>query len=134
MMDKDQILDRVAPEHREEFLKFIATGQASDAFIAYLDTDAGCQQAVDWVFRQQSADFDKFFAEMKANRNVQAAIEQTAPRKLASAISTIRGLPPEKQNEAVEAAASLVNGTLPEPARQTYAEDLKRVVVKPSVC
>ena len=37
-----------------DFVSFVETGEASDEFIAFLDTSKDCQRAVDMVLEQES--------------------------------------------------------------------------------
>ncbi len=44
----------VHPQWRDEFLRFVETGNASAAFMDYLDANEGCQRAVDSIIDQQA--------------------------------------------------------------------------------
>jgi len=43
----EQTLRLVAPEFRQEFLSFVEIGEASPDFLAYLDSDEDCQDALE---------------------------------------------------------------------------------------
>ncbi|HVT14947.1 MAG TPA: hypothetical protein VHQ90_02050 [Thermoanaerobaculia bacterium] len=54
-MVNEEVLRHVDPAWRGEFKRFIETGEASEGFLRYLDTDEECQQALDEVFASESA-------------------------------------------------------------------------------
>ncbi len=47
-------LEKVKPEYRAAFEKFVKTGNANMEFLSYLDTDKGVQEAVDMVFSSEA--------------------------------------------------------------------------------
>jgi hypothetical protein len=46
-MDMKEILELVQPEWREEFLSFVTTGEATPAFLEFLENDPDCDRAAD---------------------------------------------------------------------------------------
>ena len=59
-MRLEELTDQIAPEWRAAFVQFIRTGDASDDFLAYLDSDPACQEAVEAAFAAQSEAFRRF--------------------------------------------------------------------------
>jgi hypothetical protein len=54
-MVNEEVLRHVDPAWHVEFRRFIETGEASEGFLRYLDTDEECQKALDGVFASESA-------------------------------------------------------------------------------
>ena len=53
-MHLSDALALVDPKWARDFVSFVQTGDASDEFIAFLDTSKECQRAVDMVLEQES--------------------------------------------------------------------------------
>jgi hypothetical protein len=64
-MRLDDLLRNVERQWHSEFLRFIETGDASDAFLEYLDRDQRGQQAVEMAFNSQAAAFEGLAEELK---------------------------------------------------------------------
>lgn len=56
----EELVNLVQAEWREEFRRFIETGDASESFLAFLDTDVQCQKLIERAFALQLADLDDF--------------------------------------------------------------------------
>jgi hypothetical protein len=54
-----RVLPQIQPKWRDSFLHFIETGQGSDDFFNYLDSDESCQTALDMVIDAQAEIFQK---------------------------------------------------------------------------
>lgn len=61
----ENILSLVHPEFRDEFLHFLQTGEASPAFLGYLDGDENCQLAMERVFAEKAAPIRAGVEEMR---------------------------------------------------------------------
>lgn len=48
------VMQLVAPRFRAEFLQFIEAGEASAEFLAYLDRDEDCQDAIELALAEQT--------------------------------------------------------------------------------
>ena len=64
-MNIEALTNRVPPEWRSEFKRFVQSGDASKEFFDFLDSDPTCQQAVEEAFAQQAAGFERLAAEMR---------------------------------------------------------------------
>lgn len=53
-MNKAELLKLVDPKWHAEFLKFVDSGEASEEFLKYADTDIGCQKAIEIVMKEQA--------------------------------------------------------------------------------
>lgn len=62
-MDLRDVLPLVAPRHREQFILFIKTGEATRKFLRYLDRSPNCQLAVERVYRTRWAEFAHLFGD-----------------------------------------------------------------------
>lgn len=51
-------VDLVQPAYREDFLRFVETGEADDSFFDYLEKDEDAQKAVDIVYERQVKAFE----------------------------------------------------------------------------
>src|SRR5262245_3553657 len=50
----EEILAHVEPDRRPAFLTFVATGEADEGFLQFLERDERAQQAVEIAFRAQA--------------------------------------------------------------------------------
>lgn len=64
-MKIEEIATQVKPEWREDFLKFIETGNASAEFLKHLDEDENCQVAVSQAFVRQAMSLQNLAATIK---------------------------------------------------------------------
>ncbi|MBI4141645.1 hypothetical protein HY484_01830 [Candidatus Woesearchaeota archaeon] len=55
----------VDTQYQDEFLKFVGTGEASEAFLKYLETNVDAQKAVDIVFETQAKAFEDLVRNLK---------------------------------------------------------------------
>ena len=58
-MSLKNIAREIPPKWQTDFTRFVETGEASQAFLDFLDEDNGCQTAVDRAFTEQAAGFKK---------------------------------------------------------------------------
>lgn len=59
-------LEKIRPEFRGSFYRFIDTGEADEAFLKYMDEDKDCRQAVDTALTQQAKGIREFAEALKA--------------------------------------------------------------------
>lgn len=45
-----ELLPRIDPAWREDYVRFVETGEASDDLLAYLDEHEDCRELVEFVF------------------------------------------------------------------------------------
>jgi hypothetical protein len=65
-MKLEELIERVKPDWRPDFLSFIETGEAQEAFLTYLDHDADAEAAVELAFSSQATAFEKLGRELSA--------------------------------------------------------------------
>ena len=113
----ESVLKQIKPEWREEFRRFVDTGDASDTFLAYLDNSEEGKHAVELAFNAQA---DALTGLADALRSLQT--ENVAPQtikpadaasaKVTEAVEGLVRLPPEEGQQAVKQAASVLSGSL----------------------
>jgi hypothetical protein len=54
MFTQFDCLRLVFPEFHQEFIEFVETGDAGKEFLAYMDSDAQCQEAVEMAFTEET--------------------------------------------------------------------------------
>ncbi len=82
-MRLEELTDQIAPEWRAAFVQFIRTGDASDDFLAYLDSDPACQEAVEAAFAAQSEAFRRFAKLASDPDELAAAVQQRSSEVIA---------------------------------------------------
>lgn len=87
-MKLENLVDQVAPAWRSEFVQFIHTGEASDEFLSYLDTDPSSQEAVEQAFAAQSAAFQEFAKLLQSPEELAASVSAPSSTDLANEISS----------------------------------------------
>jgi hypothetical protein len=107
-------LKLVDPKWREAFRKFVETGDGSQEFRDYLDNDQNCQKAIDMVFNEQAAAFDKLFDAMRQDV---AARRAGAPGAV-QASQADATLIAEKLKEAVKPLVGMTRTEQDETTRQ----------------
>lgn len=103
----DELTSMIAPQWRKDFEHFIETGDASDAFRKYMDSDARCQEAVERAFEIKTA-------------GLEALAEALAGDSLATDAASTNSDDWVPLALAIERVASLSQG-----ARQCVARHLK---------
>ena len=114
---------------RDQFKEYLATGNGTPEFFAFLDTDAAGQEAVEAALAQRAAAFDRFTSELK--RVFQATDATGDPRKyIAPDVAVVAGLPREERsalvNNIVEAASHL-NGNARRSVRDFFRDLSQRL-------
>ena len=69
-MTQEELLRMVEPMWQRDFESFVDSGEASEAFLRYMNQDASCQRAVDAVFRQQAAALEELSRDLRAERRL----------------------------------------------------------------
>lgn len=64
-MNIEELAMRVPDAWRKEFVRFVESGDASDEFLDFLDSDPACQEVVEEAFAQQAAAFERLAAELR---------------------------------------------------------------------
>jgi hypothetical protein len=64
-MDKAILLKLINPKWHNDFLSFVKSGDASEAFLRYLEKDNDAQKAAEMAFEAQVETFEKFAGALK---------------------------------------------------------------------
>ncbi len=87
------LLENVDDQWRSEFVRFVETGEADDAFLTYLDENEGAQTAVEGAFKRQAAKFEELATELKRRQEQSSATEShivsaasTTPTRIAAVV------------------------------------------------
>lgn len=120
-MRLEELTDRIAYRWRADFLRFIETGRADEAFLAFLDTDADAQAAVEGAFQAQAASFESFAALLNdESGSLEEASGQRAAEAVAGRLSdVVEALPENEQFAVLQRAAE---GLLPKLPRELHEE------------
>jgi len=102
-----------------DFVSFVETGEASDEFIAFLDTSKECQRAVDMVLEQESgkvARVAQLLREPAARSQAVSPASRplatvTAPESalIAEALGAALALPAEQRTEVIKKAVATMH-------------------------
>lgn len=136
-MKLENLINQIAPAWRSEFVQFIHTGDASDDFLQYLDSDPASQQAVEQAFVAQSEAFQRFAKLLQSPEELAAAVSAPSSTDLANEISTSLKQAAELSGfdklQVVEAVGRSIREEMTGAERQKAAElvvDLSRTVGK----
>ena len=135
---KEQFLQDVKPEWHNEFNHFVETGEGSDQFLAYLNTDSGAQQAVERAFNVQAEAFQGLAKELKQTSGTGAtSIEdhtQVFSDRITYAVEGALKLPLRDRVRVLQFTAMKLGATLgPEQARslmQTFESKLEKEAIR----
>lgn len=124
-MTLEEVLQNVDPRWHEQFVRFVDSGEASDEFLQFLDTDEPCQQAVETAFQVQAAGVAKAVAALRRRDDAQTFpgdVAMAAPvRLVADALHTLIDTPAPDRTPILRAAVSKVKADL-DPADQLALE------------
>ena len=95
------LMDNVDIRWHSEFVCFVETGEANDAFLAYLDENESAQMAVEGAFKRQAAKFEELATEIKRRQ-----VPSTPEAHAASATSTTSTRLAEVVENALQATSS----------------------------
>jgi hypothetical protein len=65
-MQISTLLENIKPEWRRQFVQFIDSGEADSTFLAYVDSDADAQRAVEAAFNVQAAALEELSQSLQA--------------------------------------------------------------------
>lgn len=138
-MNLEDLVNRLDPQWRSAFVKFVETGDADQAFLKYLDEDKGCQKAVELAFTAQAAAFEDFARALKHEQSVpldKIPMERrkaTVSATMANCLEGVLDLPPGERREVFERAASTLTASIGSEQRKALTqavEDLKVTVAQ----
>ena len=99
------LMDNIDIRWYSEFVCFVETGEANEAFLAYLDENESAQMAVEGAFKRQAAKFEELAMELK-RRHVQSNPTEAHASASASATSTTPTRLAEVVENALQATSS----------------------------
>ena len=99
------LMDNVDTRWHSEFVCFVETGEANDAFLAYLDENESAQMAVEGAFKRQAAKFEELATEIK-RRQVPSSTLEAHAASATSATSTTSTRLAEVVENALQATSS----------------------------
>ncbi|MGC2695539.1 MAG: hypothetical protein WA738_07090 [Candidatus Angelobacter sp.] len=123
-MNLNDLLGHVDEKWQKDFLRFIDTGEADDAFLTYLNHDTRGQQAVEMAFNAHAQAIQGLAEELKKPPladEITIDPAATASKKLVHAVEGVLELAPEQRNMVVKEAASNLLSSAP-PSRQQEVE------------
>ena len=111
-MRLEDLVTRIPSDWREDFEKFIQTGEANEEFLNFLDQDPTCQAVVEKAFAAQATAFEKFAKYLSQPHTSDVHPERTEyteelSNELARTVSAVAELPSEVQQMVAERAAVL---------------------------
>lgn len=130
-MKLNDLLKLVEPEWHAAFLQFIETGGTDESFLAHLDQDEGCQQAVERAFTAQAASFEDFARALDATEPTPQERAANVSASMAVAFEGALELSPEERRDAAQKAAAALKAAIgPEQRKQlmSLVEDIEREV------
>jgi len=77
-MKLEEILGAIDPAWRREFVEFVQSGDASDEFLAYLDSSQEGQAAVEQAFTAQASTLEGFARKLQQLEPLQVGTAATA--------------------------------------------------------
>lgn len=119
-MNLETLLENVKPQWKNEFVRFVETGEAGEGFLTYLNQDSNAQQAVETAFQAQASAFENLAEELKRAtpaQGVEVMVGQAKPvetvsAKVAEAVKDVSHLSPDERREAVAKALSNLKTSL----------------------
>jgi hypothetical protein len=139
-MKLDDLEGMIEPRWREEFLRFVETGNADPGFLSYLDHDPSAQRAVEMAFDAQAEAFEQLSRELAKpkDKNTEQSNQSAATVSLniVRAVVAALGLSDAERTVAIrQAAAALEASTTPDSKHdlESLIERLERNVKKVAV-
>ena len=125
----DTVVQQIKPEWRNEFRRFVDSGDASDEFLAYLDSSEEGKKAVEQAFNAQADALTGLAHALRSLQTENVGMEKAKPAEAASvkvteAVEGLLQLPQEQGEQAVEKAARTLGASL----RQDQHSRLQAVV------
>jgi hypothetical protein len=114
-MSLDNALTLVDQRWAKDFESFVETGDASDEFFAFLDSDENCQKAVDQVLKRKSQGLERVSellrSEEPIGRNERPTMKQTSAR-IADALGAAARLPAAERTQVVKDAVVIIQNAM----------------------
>lgn len=89
---EEELLQTVPEQWRQEFVSFITIGDASDAFLRFLDQDVPTQQAVESALADKMRNFERFIAGLNLDPDTLAAhLKRYEPNVIRETSSKVMG-------------------------------------------
>jgi hypothetical protein len=113
----ETVVEQIKPKWRNEFRRFVDSGDASDEFLAYLESSEEGKKAVEQAFNAQADALTGLADALRSLQTENVGAEVAKPAEAASvkvteAVEGLLQLPPEEGKQAVEKAASVLGAAL----------------------
>jgi hypothetical protein len=113
----ETVVEQIKPEWRHEFRRFVDSGDASDKFLAYLDSSEEGKKAVEQAFNAQADALTGLAGALRSLQTENVGTEVAKPAEAASvkvteAVEGLLQLPLEQGKQAVEKAANALGASL----------------------
>lgn len=113
----ETVVEQIKPEWRNEFRRFVDSGDASDEFLAYLDSSEEGKKAVEQAFNAQADALTGLADALRSLQTENVGTEVAKPAeavsvKVTEAVEGLLQLPPEQGKQAVEKAAIALGASL----------------------
>ena len=127
----------VDPKWARDFVSFVETGEASDEFIAFLDTSKECQRAVDMVLEQESGKVARVAQLLRepsprsqaASKSMGPAVTAAQSAIIAEVLGAALALPAEQRTEVIkEAVATMQSESKDRRALQSMVTEMAQQV------
>jgi len=103
----NDIIERVDEEWREQFTRFIETGEADEPFLNHLDASEACQRAVDEAITAQGVAFAGLASALDGTSEPLKRREAAAA-SLACGLESVMELPEDERPDAISGALAAV--------------------------
>jgi len=115
-MKLEEILERIPPRWQGQFVEFVQSGEASDEFLAFLDSSREGQAAVEQAFTAQASTLESFAKKLQQLEPMQVgtvAAAEYASGQLVRSVRQAAELPREKRELVTAQAADTLRRVIP---------------------
>jgi hypothetical protein len=115
-MKLEEILGHIPSRWQGEFVEFVQSGEASDRFLAFLDSSDEAQAAVEQAFTAQASTLEGFAKKLQQLEPLQvgtAAAAEYASGRLARSVRQAAELPREEREIVTAQAADRLRRVMP---------------------
>lgn len=101
-MEDTEVLALIPKHWHDEFRKFIDTGDADDAFLAFLDNDENGQRAVEAAFSARVGVFEEFAQTLRPELLVERRPDPALlSAQMKNVLETTVSLPPQQRRDVI---------------------------------
>ena len=114
-MSFDNAVTLIDQKWAKDFETFVTTGDASDEFFAFLDSDENCQKAVDQVLKHKSQGLERVSELLRSGEPVERTERPTMKQtsaQIADALGAAARLPATERTQVVKDAVVLIHNAM----------------------